>query len=84
MTKMPIPTSENRRMLADVVIEEYPELDLPSTKLRKKIEKRMSQLDKSIVTAKDGGYHAEHPKETPDSFAVNDGGSTYLIILPSL
>jgi hypothetical protein len=72
MTKLSKPTLENKRKLADVVIEEYPELDPPSTRLRKKIGKRMSQFDKSIVTAKDGGYHAEHLKETRDSFADNE------------
>jgi hypothetical protein len=60
-----------------VVIDEYAELGPVSTRLRKKIEKRMSQLDKSIVTAKDGGYHAGDPKETLDRFAANDGGDTY-------
>jgi hypothetical protein len=43
----------------------------------------MSQLDKSIITAKDGRYHAEDPKETLDSFAFNDGGEAYPTILPS-
>ena len=66
-----------------MVIEEYPELDPPSTRLRKKIEKRVDQLEKSIVTTKDGRYQAEHLKETLDSFAVNDGGEAYPTILPS-
>ena len=66
-----------------MVIDEYLELEPSSTRLRKKIEKKMSQLDKSIITAKDDGYHAEDPKETLDSFAVNDEGDTYPTILPS-
>jgi hypothetical protein len=63
---------ENKRKLADVVIDEYPEPNPLPTRLHKKIKKRMDQLEKSIVTTKDGRYHAEDPKETLDSFAVND------------
>jgi hypothetical protein len=74
---------ENKRKLADVVIDEYPEPNPLPTRLHKKIKKRIGQLEKSIVTTKDGRYHSEDPKETLDSFAVNDGGITYPTILPS-
>ena len=74
---------ENKRKLADVVIDEYPEANQLPTRLHKKIKKRIGQLEKSIVTTKDGRYHSEDPKETLDSFAVNDGGDTYPTILPS-
>jgi hypothetical protein len=54
MTKMPKPTLESKRKLADAVTDEPPEPGQPPTKLRKEIEQRMSQFEESIITAKDG------------------------------
>lgn len=80
---MPEPILESKRKRADVVTDEPPEPDPHPTKLRKGIEQRMSQLDESIVTAKDGGYHARLPKERLESLAVNERGDIYPTILPS-
>jgi hypothetical protein len=84
MTKMPKPTLESKRKLAEAVTDEPPEPDQPPTKLRKEIKQRMSQLDGSIIIAKDRGYHAQLPKERLESLAVNERGDIYPTILPSL
>ncbi|KAH6664202.1 heterokaryon incompatibility protein-domain-containing protein [Halenospora varia] len=83
MAKIPEPTWERKRKLADAVNNEPPAPEPPPTKLRKEIEQKMSQLDESIVTAKDGRYHARIPKERLESLAVNERGDIYPTILPS-
>jgi len=83
MTKMPESTFESKRKLAHAVTDESPEPSSPPTKLRKQLRQRMSQLNESIVTTRDGGYHAKFPKEKLESFAVNERDDMYPTILPS-
>jgi hypothetical protein len=83
MTKLPKPTLESKRKLADAVADEPSEPDEPPTKLRKEFEQRMSQLEESIITAKDSGYPPKLSKERLESFAVNERDDIYPTILPS-
>ena len=81
---MPKPTLESKRKLADAITDERPEPHQPPTKLRKEIKQRKSQLNESIITAKDGRHHAKLPRERLESLVVNERDDSYPTILPSL
>jgi hypothetical protein len=80
---MPKSTLKSKRKLANAVTDEPPQPDPPPTKRRKETEQRMSQLEQSVLTSKDGGCHAKLPKKRIESLAVNEQGDIYPTILPS-